>query len=72
MRDFLENRTAIATSAQIPAQPESPLLHHSLRLASAKHQEFPKLELNQDAEGKIKEIVVTCHCGERIVLQCTY
>ena len=72
MRDFLENRTTIATSARIPVPVDSPLLHHSLRLSSAKHQELPKLELNQDAEGRIKEIVITCHCGERTVLQCTY
>jgi hypothetical protein len=74
MRDFLENRPVVATSAQAPMiKPvDSPLLHPSLRIDSPQSQEFPKLELKKDAEGKIKEIVVHCHCGERVVLQCTY
>ena len=74
MRDFLENRPVVATSAQAPIKKpvDSPLLHHSLRIDSPQNQEFPKLELKKDAEGKIKEIVVHCHCGERVVLQCTY
>jgi hypothetical protein len=73
MRDFLENRNVIGTGAS-KAQPESagPLLHHILRTGHTQDQEFPKLELKNDAEGKLREIVVTCHCGERIVLQCTY
>jgi len=74
MRDFLENRPAVAASAKIGKErpADSPLLHHSLQIAPPQHQEFPKLELKHDADGKIKEIVVLCHCGERIVLQCTY
>ena len=73
MRNFLENRPVIATTQDQPVKPvDSPLLHHSLKATPSQNQEFPKLELKHDAEGKIKEIVVICHCGERIVLQCTY
>ena len=73
MRSFLENRTVIASKQDQPEKPaDSPLLHPSLRAAPSQNQEFPKVELKHDAEGKIKEIVVICHCGERIVLQCTY
>ena len=73
MRNFLENRPVIGSQHSQPEKPiDSPLVHASLQVAPAKNQEFPKLELKHDAEGKIKEIVVICHCGERIVLQCTY
>ena len=73
MRDFLENRAVVAAKHDHVEKPiDSPLLHPSLRVAPEQSQEFPKLELKHDAAGKIKEIVVICHCGERIVLQCTY
>ncbi len=73
MRDFLENRPVV-TSANLPQEkPEaSPLLHPGLPCSSARDPEFPKVEVKLDAEGKTTEIVVTCRCGERIVLQCTY
>jgi hypothetical protein len=74
MRDFLENRPVVATSAKTGLEKpvESPLLHPSLRIDFPRCEEFPKLDLKHDAEGKIQEIVVLCQCGERIVLQCTY
>jgi len=76
MRDFLENRTVIASTSKVHPETlpalDSPLLHPSLRVAHTRDQEFPKLELKHDTEGRIKEIVVICHCGERIVLQCNY
>ena len=73
MRNFLENRPVIATKQDQPEKPiEAPPLYPSLQVTPSQNQEFPKLELKHDAEGKIKEIVVICHCGERIVLQCTY
>lgn len=33
---------------------------------------LPKIELVQDAEGRVTKIVVTCRCCERIELDCTY
>jgi len=73
MRDFLENRPVV-TSANVHLEkpPASPLLHPGLLCPSTRDQEFPKVEVKLDAEGKATEIVVTCRCGERIVLQCTY
>ncbi|MEI6035825.1 MAG: hypothetical protein WCS65_16285 [Verrucomicrobiae bacterium] len=63
----------MATTQAQPEKPkDSPLLHPSLQVSPARDEEFPKLEVKQDAQGRIKEIVVICHCGERIVLQCTY
>ena len=73
MRNFLENRPVIAAKQDKMEVPiESPLLQACHQVVPTQSQEFPKLELKHDAEGKIKEIVVICHCGERIVLQCTY
>ena len=32
----------------------------------------PQVEIVPDAEGRVGHIVVTCHCGEKITLQCNY
>jgi len=32
----------------------------------------PQLELVHDAQGRIGHIIVTCRCGEKIILQCNY
>ena len=87
MRDFLENRTDIAAvakpKAQAPAAFKPPTLPQTSLAsglanaaatvaATTTDTDFPKIELKHDAEGRIREIIVTCRCGERSTLQCTY
>jgi hypothetical protein len=45
---------------EIPVNPEPP--------AAAE----PQIELVHDAQGRIGHIIVTCSCGEKIILQCNY
>jgi hypothetical protein len=74
MRDFLENRPVVATSAQSgKKKPEgSSSLPRSNKIDAPPSHEFPKLDLKHDAHGRIQEIVILCQCGERTVLQCHY
>lgn len=37
-----------------------------------KQCEAPEVDLNYDAEGRVKEIRITCRCGEIITLRCVY
>jgi len=39
--------------------------------AGAKGHGAPQIEL-VEAEGRVQQIIVTCQCGERTVLDCTY
>lgn len=82
MRNFLENRTEItaaakAKSVEKPSQeakvlPHIPHAFSSIHPAAATAEDFPKVELKHDTQGRIREILITCRCGEQITLQCAY
>ncbi len=82
MRNFLENRTEVTAapkakvgekpSAEAKVLPHIPHAFPSIAPAPATDDDFPKLELKHDPQGRVREILITCRCGERITLLCNY
>lgn len=85
MRDFLSNRPKL--DGDLPASTPAPpppaglgaLAGHALPSAAGLANgtngcasDAPQVDLAYDAEGRVQEIRVTCRCGERITLRCTY
>jgi hypothetical protein len=67
-----------ATSREVaPAKPAGDFQPFSAAGALASHRDdaashdAPQIELVQE-DGRIQQIVVTCRCGERTVLDCAY
>ncbi|MEI8293494.1 MAG: hypothetical protein WCG66_05790 [bacterium] len=50
--------------------PESQLDADSIATSSSTSE--PQVELVPDANGRIRHIIVTCSCGEKMTLQCHY
>lgn len=79
MKDFLEGRVRLGSRTRaVGSGDESagalPRLNATMEdggRSGEKCESAPAMEL-VETNGRIKQIIVTCGCGERITLQCTY
>ncbi len=60
---FMESEPEQTYEETPPLEPETAPVVHAIE---------PQVELVHDAEGRISHILVTCRCGEKTTLQCSY
>jgi len=60
----------IAPSNEMPPNTSLEETHPQVEAPTAPAE--PQVELIPDSQGRIGHIVVTCRCGDQIILQCNY
>jgi hypothetical protein len=80
LQDFLTGRPGLATDTAVPAprhSPFQPLTGSRIAALSApaaaepERRAAPQVEVIEE-EGRVRRIVVTCTCCEKIEIECEY